>query len=109
MVSGVTGVMGVLDKRALSNFGFLVTEMSFLSTGIKCGDVTGVGSRVTDQTGAHYEDAVALECLPGHHRESGSLAMTCLAEGVWSGTPLVCARTSQCMHALTVFNNWSYI
>ncbi|KAI0227874.1 hypothetical protein LSAT2_021636 [Lamellibrachia satsuma] len=70
------------------------TRVSLNCTRVKCGDVTGVGSRVTDQTGAHYEDAVTLECLPGHHRESGSLVMTCLAEGVWSGTPLVCAQTT---------------
>ena len=49
---------------------------------------------MTDQTGDMYEDVVTFACRRGYHRMRGSELRTCLGDGTWSGTPLVCAGMS---------------
>ena len=62
---------------------------------MQCGDVKlGKGSKVSGQTGDMYEDVVTFACRHGYHRVRGSELKTCLGDGTWSGTPLVCAGAS---------------
>ncbi|KAI0220809.1 CUB and sushi domain-containing protein 1 [Lamellibrachia satsuma] len=70
------------------------TPVSLNCKRIRCGELTGVGSQVIEQTGFNYEAVATMECLPGYHSVRGSLLRICLDGGAWSGTPLVCEQTT---------------
>ena len=68
-------------------------DLDMLSlVGVSCGIVvTGTGAIVTDQTGDSYEATATIHCRRGYHRVTGSQLRTCIGDGTWSGTTLVCA------------------
>ncbi|KAK2192700.1 hypothetical protein NP493_25g07031 [Ridgeia piscesae] len=71
------------------------TRVSINCTRTRCDNIKlGVGVIVTHTTGDSYEDTMTVHCRRGYHRVTGSHLRTCVGEGAWSGTVLVCAETT---------------